>query len=70
VARYVDDSFESLSPDPSDRVEPVILDVLAEVGIGGAEAVPKPLSAEVIGLADVVVSMGCGDGCPLVEGKR
>jgi arsenate reductase (thioredoxin) len=60
----------SAGTDPSERIEPVILDVLAEIGISGAEAVPKPLSAEVIGLADVVVSMGCGDACPIVEGKR
>lgn len=55
---------------PAECIEPVILDVLAEIGIRPAKAFPKPLSAEVIGLADVVVSMGCGDACPIVEGKR
>jgi arsenate reductase (thioredoxin) len=60
----------SAGTEPSAQVEPVILDVLAEIGIKPAAAFPKPLSAEVIGLADVVVSMGCGDACPIVEGKR
>jgi arsenate reductase len=55
---------------PIESVEPVIVDVLAEIGISPGRAVPKPLSAEVVGLADVVVSMGCGDACPIVAGKR
>jgi arsenate reductase (thioredoxin) len=60
----------SAGTEPSDRPEPVILDVLAEIGIKPAHAVPKPLSAEVVALADVVISMGCGDACPIVAGKR
>jgi arsenate reductase (thioredoxin) len=60
----------SAGTEPTERAEPVILDVLAEIGITPARAVPKPLSAEVIGLVDVVVSMGCGDACPIVSGKR
>ena len=60
----------SAGTQPAEYIEPVILDVLAEIGIRPAKAFPKPLSAEVIDLVDVVVSMGCGDACPIVEGKR
>lgn len=60
----------SAGTEPAECIEPVILDVLAEIEIKPAKAFPKPLSAEVIGLADIVVSMGCGDACPIVEGKR
>ena len=60
----------SAGTQPGEYIEPVILDVLAEIGIKPAAAFPKPLSDEVIGLTDVVVSMGCGDACPIVEGKR
>jgi arsenate reductase (thioredoxin) len=60
----------SAGTQPAVSLEPVILDVLAEIGIKPAKGFPKPLSAEVIDLADVVVSMGCGDACPILEGKR
>lgn len=60
----------SAGTQPGECIEPVILDVLAELEIKPAKAFPKPLSAEVIDLADVIVSMGCGDACPIIEGKR
>jgi arsenate reductase (thioredoxin) len=60
----------SAGTEPSEWAEPVILDVLAEIGITPARAVPKPLSTEVVDLADVVISMGCGDACPIIAGKR
>ena len=43
---------------------------MAEIEIDLAEAFPKPLTDEVVRAADVVVTMGCGDACPIYPGKR
>ena len=43
---------------------------MAEVGIDISKEFPKPWTDEFLGAADVVVTMGCGDACPLVPGKR
>jgi protein-tyrosine-phosphatase len=43
---------------------------MGELGVDLAEAFPKPLTDEVVRAADVVVTMGCGDACPIYPGKR
>ena len=43
---------------------------MAEVGIDIARSIPKPWTDEIVQAADVVVTMGCGDACPLFPGKR
>jgi arsenate reductase (thioredoxin) len=43
---------------------------MAELGVDLADAFPKPLTDEVVRAADVVVTMGCGDACPIYPGKR
>jgi protein-tyrosine-phosphatase len=55
---------------PSDTVNPLVIEVLAERGIALAEPYPKPLSDNVVRAADVIVTMGCGDTCPILPGKR
>jgi protein-tyrosine-phosphatase len=55
---------------PSDRINPQVVEVLAERGIDLAEAYPKPLTDDVVRAADVIVTMGCGDACPIHPGKR
>jgi arsenate reductase len=55
---------------PSAAVQPEVLQVLAEVGIDAAGAYPKPLTDESVAAADVVVTMGCGDSCPVLPGRR
>jgi protein-tyrosine-phosphatase len=55
---------------PADRIHPVVVDVLAERGIELTEAYPKPLTDDVVRAADVIVTMGCGDACPVYPGKR
>jgi len=55
---------------PASEVNPAAVDAMAEVGIDIAEASPKPWSDEIIRAADVVVTMGCGDSCPVFPGKR
>ncbi len=55
---------------PSDSVNPEVLVALAEIGVDMNEAFPKPLTDEVVRAADVVITMGCGDACPIYPGKR
>lgn len=55
---------------PAKDLHPGIRDALAEVGIDTEDAYPKPLTEEFIAAADVVVTMGCGDSCPVVPGRR
>jgi len=51
-------------------VHPRVREVLAEVGIPLSDDFPKPLTDEVIQAADYVVTMGCGDACPVYPGRR
>ncbi len=63
-------NVRSAGSDPADAINPVVVEVLAERGIDISEEFPKPLSDEVVRAADVVITMGCGDACPLYPGKR
>jgi arsenate reductase len=56
--------------EPADAVNPAAVLAMQEVGIDIANAVPKRWTDETFGMADVVVTMGCGDTCPFVPGKR
>ena len=55
---------------PAREVNPDVITVLAERGITITEAYPKPLSNSVVMAADVIITMGCGDACPVYPGKR
>ena len=55
---------------PAREVNPDVITVLAERGITMTEAYPKPLSNSVVMAADVIITMGCGDACPVYPGKR
>ncbi len=55
---------------PADEVNPAVVLAMAEVGIDISNGFPKPLTDEVVRDADVVVTMGCGDACPVYPGKR
>jgi arsenate reductase (thioredoxin) len=55
---------------PADRVHPEVVEVMEELGIDLSERVPKKLTTEMAEWADVVVTMGCGDECPYIPGKR
>ena len=55
---------------PADKINPMAVQVLAERGIALTEAYPKPLTNDVLHAADVIVTMGCGDTCPIYPGKR
>jgi arsenate reductase (thioredoxin) len=56
--------------DPAAEVNPAAVAAMAEVGVDVSRAVPKPWTDEVIRGADVIVTMGCGDACPVYPGKR
>lgn len=55
---------------PGDRVQDEVVAVLGEVGVSSSQLFPKPLTDEVVSGADVVVTMGCGDSCPVLPGRR
>ena len=55
---------------PSGEVNPLAIEVLKERGIDLTEAFPKPLTDDVVRAADAIVTMGCGDACPIFPGKR
>ena len=55
---------------PADRVHPEVVEVMRELGIDLADRVPRGLTRELAERADVVVTMGCGDQCPYVPGRR
>jgi arsenate reductase (thioredoxin) len=55
---------------PADEVNPSVAAAMREVGIDLSKAFPKPLTTDAVDAADVVVTMGCGDACPVFPGKR
>ena len=55
---------------PGDRVHPEVIEVMHELGINLADRRPQLLTREVAQQADVVITMGCGDACPFIPGKR
>jgi arsenate reductase len=61
---------DSAGTTPGDRVHPEVVEVMREVGIDLADRVPRLLVREQAESADVVVTMGCGDECPYIPGKR
>ena len=60
----------SAGTEPADRVHPEVVEAMAELGIDVANRRPHKLSREDAEWADVVVTMGCGDACPVLPGKR
>ncbi|MGN6407956.1 MAG: arsenate reductase ArsC [Curtobacterium sp.] len=60
----------SAGSEPADRINPVAVAAMAEDGIDIAAAVPAVLETDTVRESDVVVTMGCGDACPVFPGKR
>jgi len=60
----------SAGSDPGDEINPAVIAAMEEVGVDMSEEFPKPLTDEVVRAADVVITMGCGDACPIYPGKR
>ena len=60
----------SAGTQPADKVQPIVIDVMREVGIDVAGAKPQKLTEELARGAEVLITMGCGDECPYVPGLR
>ena len=60
----------SAGSDPADHLNPLAVEVMAELGVDLSTAFPKRLTADAVRAADVVITMGCGDACPIYPGKR
>ena len=60
----------SAGSDPADQVNPAAVHVMGELGLDLSREFPKLLTDEVVRAADVVITMGCGDACPLYPGKK
>ena len=60
----------SAGSDPADRINPNVVEALSELGIDLGKEFPKPMTDEVVEAADAVITMGCGDACPIYPGKR
>jgi arsenate reductase (thioredoxin) len=63
-------SARSAGTTPGDRVHPEVVEVMKELGIDLSDRRPQPLTTEDAEWADVVVTMGCGDKCPYIPGRR
>ena len=63
-------SVRSAGSSPGEEVNPAVVEAMQELGVDMSEAFPKPLTDEVVRAADVVVTMGCGDACPIYPGKK
>jgi protein-tyrosine-phosphatase len=60
----------SAGSSPGEEINPNAVAALAELGVDMSEEFPKPLTGEVVRAADVVITMGCGDACPIYPGKK
>lgn len=60
----------SAGSSPGEEINPAVLEVMSQRGLDLGQEFPKPLTDDVVRAADVVVTMGCGDSCPLYPGKR
>lgn len=60
----------SAGSEPAERINPVVVEAMAELGLDVSQEFPKPLTDEAVEGSDVVITMGCGDACPIFPGKR
>ena len=63
-------SVLSAGSEPGEEINPTAVEAMAERGIDLSKKLPKPLTDDGVRAADVVITMGCGDACPIYPGKR
>jgi arsenate reductase (thioredoxin) len=63
-------SVRSAGSEPADEINPVVVQAMSELGLDVTTEAPKPLTGAAVRAADVVVTMGCGDACPVFPGKQ
>ncbi len=60
----------SAGSDPANQLNPSVVEAMREIGIDVSQEFPKPLTGAMVKAADLVITMGCGDACPIYPGKR
>ena len=60
----------SAGSQPADQLNPAVVQAMTEIGLDISRESPKPLTTDKVQAADVVITMGCGDACPVYPGKR
>jgi arsenate reductase len=72
LAKYAGDRIvvRSAGSIPADEVNPAVVEAMREVGVDLSREFPKALTSEAVEASDVVITMGCGDACPVFPGKR
>jgi arsenate reductase (thioredoxin) len=63
-------TVRSAGSDPADSLNPAVVEAMAEIGIDLEHEFPKPLTDDAVRAADLVITMGCGDACPIYPGRR
>lgn len=63
-------SVRSAGSEPAERLNPRVVEAMTEIGVDVGAEHPKPLTGAMVKAADVVITMGCGDACPIYPGKR
>ncbi|SEF27403.1 Protein-tyrosine-phosphatase [Amycolatopsis pretoriensis] len=72
LAHHADGAVDvrSAGSAPADSINPAVQEAMAEIGLDLSREVPKKLTTDAVEAADVVITMGCGDACPVFPGKR
>jgi arsenate reductase len=72
LKHYADGAVDvrSAGSEPADAINPVVREVMAEIGIDLSAEQPKKLTTGAVEISDVVITMGCGDTCPIYQGTR
>jgi arsenate reductase (thioredoxin) len=63
-------TVRSAGSTPAETINPAVVEAMSELGVDLSDEFPKPLTGEAVQAADVVITMGCGDACPVFPGKR
>ena len=63
-------TVRSAGSEPAEHLNPRVVDAMKEIGIDISAELPKPMTGNMVKAADVVITMGCGDACPIYPGKR
>jgi arsenate reductase len=63
-------TVRSAGSEPADRINSRVVAAMEEIGLDVSREHPKPLTGDAVHAADVVITMGCGDACPIYPGKR
>ncbi len=63
-------TVRSAGSEPAEHLNPRVVEAMEEIGIDISAELPKPLTGNMVKAADVVITMGCGDACPIYSGKR